>query len=66
MSTRDVGDAAYRRLLNRLPEGEIPTLDEVDVFDPPNMATSYGCTALLAEVDRATGVVTLLDCLASP
>jgi aerobic carbon-monoxide dehydrogenase large subunit len=63
VSTRDVGDAAYRRLLNRLPEGETPTLEEVDVFDPPNMATSYGCTALLAEVDRATGVVTLLDCL---
>lgn len=63
VTTRDVGDAAYRRLLDRLPEGEIPTLEEVDVFDPPNMATSYGCTALLAEVDRETGMVTLLDCL---
>ena len=57
------GDAAYRRLLNRLPEEEIPTLEEVDVYDPPNMATSYGFTALLAEVDRETGTVTLLDCL---
>jgi carbon-monoxide dehydrogenase large subunit len=63
VSTRDVGDAAYRRLLNRLPEGEMPTLEEVDVFDPPNMATSYGCTALLVEVDRETGKVSLLDCL---
>ncbi|MCE0762461.1 xanthine dehydrogenase family protein molybdopterin-binding subunit [Pseudonocardia kujensis] len=63
VSTRDVGDAAYRRLLDRLPENEMPTLEEVDVFDPPNMATSYGCTALLVEVDRGTGRVTLLDCV---
>ena len=63
VSTRDVGDAAYRRLLDRLPEGEMPTLEEVDVFDPPNMATSFGCTVLLAEVDRETGTVALLDCL---
>src|SRR5260370_2684105 len=63
VSTRDVGDAAYRRLFNRLPEAETPTLEEVDVFDPPNITTSYGCTALLVEVDRATGVVTMMDCL---
>ncbi|MDQ4117765.1 MAG: molybdopterin-dependent oxidoreductase [Actinomycetota bacterium] len=63
VTTRDVGDAAYRRLLNRLPESEAPTLEEVDVFDPENMATSYGCTALLVEVDRASGTVTPLDCL---
>lgn len=63
VTTRDIGDAAYRRLLDRLPEGEMPTLEEVDVFDPPNMATSYGCTALLAEVDRETGMVSLIDCL---
>lgn len=63
VTTGEVGDAAYRRLLNRLPDGETPTLEEVDVFDPPNMATSYGCTALLTEVDRETGQVTLLDCL---
>jgi len=63
VTTRDVGDAAYRRLLNKMPESEMPTLEEVDVFDPPNMATSYGCTALLVEVDRGTGAVTLLDCL---
>lgn len=63
VTTREVGDAAYRRLLDRLPESEMPTLEEVDVFDPPNMATSYGCSALLAEVDRETGMVTLLDCL---
>jgi carbon-monoxide dehydrogenase large subunit len=65
VTTRDVGDAAYRRLLDRLPSGEMPTLEEVDVFDPPNMATSYGCTALLVEVDRETGKVELLDCLAA-
>jgi carbon-monoxide dehydrogenase large subunit len=63
VSTRDVGDAAYRRLLGRLPEGEMPTLEEVDVFDPPNMATSYGFAALLLEVDRETGMVSLLDCM---
>ena len=63
VTTRDVGDAAYRRLLDRMPESEMPTLEEVDVFDPPNMATSYGCTALLVEVDRGTGAVSLLDCL---
>jgi carbon-monoxide dehydrogenase large subunit len=64
VTTRDVGDAAYRRLLDRLPSGEIPTLEEVDVFDPPNMATSFGLTALLVEVDRETGKVELLDCIA--
>jgi carbon-monoxide dehydrogenase large subunit len=63
VSTKDVGDAAYRRLRDRLPEAETPTLEEVDVFDPPNMATSYGCAALLVEVDRQTGEVMLLDCL---
>ena len=57
VTTRDVGDAAYRRLLNKMPESEMPTLEEVDVFDPPNMATSYGCTALLVEVDPVLGMV---------
>lgn len=61
VSMRDVGDAAYRRLHNRLPEDVVPTLEEVDVFDPENMATSYGFAALLVEVDRETGVVRLLD-----
>jgi carbon-monoxide dehydrogenase large subunit len=41
----------------------MPTLEEVDVFDPPNMATSYGCTVLMVEVDRESGMVSLLDCL---
>ncbi|MCF7551538.1 xanthine dehydrogenase family protein molybdopterin-binding subunit [Pseudonocardia sp. WMMC193] len=63
VTTRDVGDAAYRRLRDRLPEDEMPTLEEVDVFDPVNMATSFGCAALLVEVDPETGTVTLLDCL---
>ncbi len=37
--------------------------EEVDVFDPTNMTTSNGCTALLLEVDRETGQVQLLDCI---
>jgi carbon-monoxide dehydrogenase large subunit len=61
VSMGDVGDAAYRRLHNRLPEDLTPTLEEVDVYDPENMATSYGYAALLVEVDRETGVVKLLD-----
>jgi carbon-monoxide dehydrogenase large subunit len=63
VTTRDVGDAAYRRLLDRLPDDEMPTLEEVDVFDPVNMATSFGCAALLIEVDPETGTVSMLDCL---
>lgn len=59
----EIGDAAYRRLHERLPEDVIPTLEEVDVFDPENMATSYGFAALLVEVDRETGTVQLLDCI---
>jgi carbon-monoxide dehydrogenase large subunit len=58
-----VGDAAYRRLLDKMPEEEIPTLEEVDVFDPDNMATSYGYSAMLVEVDRQTGQVSVLDYL---
>ena len=61
VSMQDVGDAAYRRLNGRLPEGETPTLEETDVYDPENMATSFGCAALLVDVDRETGVVKLLD-----
>jgi len=57
----DVGDTAYRRLNGRLPEDEMPTLEEVDVYDPENIATTYGYAALLVEVDRETGVVKLLD-----
>lgn len=63
VSTADVGYAAYRMLNGRLAESETPTLEEVDVYDPTNMTTSYGCTALLVEVDRETGSVHLLDCL---
>lgn len=63
VSTADVGFAAYRMLNGKLAESETPTLEEVDVFDPSNMTTSYGCTALLVEVDRETGAVHLLDCL---
>lgn len=58
-----VGDAAYRRLNEKLPEDVSPTLEEREVFDPANVAFSYGCTAVLSEVDRETGVVRLLDYL---
>ncbi|HZZ50769.1 MAG TPA: xanthine dehydrogenase family protein molybdopterin-binding subunit [Pseudonocardia sp.] len=59
VTMRDIGDAAYRQLVGRLPESEIPTLEERDVHDPENVAFSYGATAVLAEVDPETGAVTL-------
>jgi len=58
-----IGDAAYRRLNGVLPESESPTLEEREVFDPANVAFSYGCTAVLAEVDTETGGVRLLGYL---
>ncbi|WP_207782281.1 xanthine dehydrogenase family protein molybdopterin-binding subunit [Phytoactinopolyspora limicola] len=63
VSMAEIGDAAYRRINGRLPEDEVPTLEEREVFDPPNVAFSYGCTAVLADVDRETGEVRLLDYL---
>ena len=59
VTMREIGDASYRRLLNNFPEGEIPTLEERFVFDPENVAFSYGCTATLVEVDRETGHCTV-------
>ncbi|MFD8500876.1 xanthine dehydrogenase family protein molybdopterin-binding subunit [Amycolatopsis sp. NPDC059657] len=59
----EIGDAAYRRINGKLPETETPTLEEREVFDPVNIATSFGCTAVLAEVDHETGVVALLGYL---
>ncbi len=59
----DVGDAAYRRLSGKLPDGMQPTLEERCAFDPEAFAMTYGCTAAMTEVDRETGVVTLLDYL---
>jgi len=56
-----IGSAAYRRLLDGLPEGEDPTLEERAVFDPENLAWSYGASAALVEVDRDTGVARVLD-----
>ncbi|MFR9807003.1 xanthine dehydrogenase family protein molybdopterin-binding subunit [Pseudonocardia sp. RS010] len=63
VTMREIGDAAYRRLAGKLPDGEDPTLEERDVLDPENVAFSYGTTAVLAEVDRETGRVELLDYL---
>jgi carbon-monoxide dehydrogenase large subunit len=63
VSLAEIGDAAYRRLGDRLPVDMSPTLEEREVYDPPNVAFSYGCTAVLSEVDRETGVVRLLDYL---
>ncbi|MGE3597505.1 MAG: xanthine dehydrogenase family protein molybdopterin-binding subunit [Dehalococcoidia bacterium] len=57
----DVGDAAYRRLSGKLPPDMSPTLEERCVFDPEAYAMTYGYTAVMAEVDRETGVVRLLD-----
>jgi carbon-monoxide dehydrogenase large subunit len=65
VTTAEIGRAAYRNLNGLLPEGETPTLEEVDVFDPSNLTTSNGCTALLVEVDRETGQVQMLDCIAA-
>ncbi|GAY12932.1 xanthine dehydrogenase family protein molybdopterin-binding subunit [Pseudonocardia sp. N23] len=63
ITMRDIGDAAYRRLDGKLPDGEDPTLEERDVLDPDNVAFSYGTTAVLVEVDRETGRVDVLDYL---
>ncbi|WP_245633595.1 xanthine dehydrogenase family protein molybdopterin-binding subunit [Amycolatopsis jejuensis] len=62
VTVREVADACYRQV-NRLPDGESPGLQEHEVFDPPSHAFSYGATAVLLEVDRETGKVTLLDYL---
>jgi carbon-monoxide dehydrogenase large subunit len=61
VSMAQIGDASYRRMNGLLPESESPTLQEREVFDPANVAFSYGCTAVLAEVDTDTGTVKLLD-----
>ncbi|WP_228122188.1 xanthine dehydrogenase family protein molybdopterin-binding subunit [Saccharothrix syringae] len=59
----EIGDAAHRRLHGALPEGEEPTLHEREVYDPVDVATAFGCTAVLASVDVETGVVELLGYL---
>jgi len=59
VSMRDIGDAAYRRLLGVFPEDESPTLEERSVYEPENVAFSNGCSAVLVEVDRDTGKATL-------
>jgi carbon-monoxide dehydrogenase large subunit len=56
----EIGNAAYRRLSD-FPADEDATLEERYVFDPENLAWSYGCTAALVEVDRRTGVTQVLD-----
>jgi carbon-monoxide dehydrogenase large subunit len=61
VSFAEIGDAAYRRLNGRLPEGEDPTLEERYVFDPENVAWSFGCTAAMVEIDRETGVTQVID-----
>lgn len=62
LTMREIGDVCYRTVL-RLPETEVPGLEEREVFDPANNAFSYGTTAVLLEVDRETGGVRLLDYL---
>lgn len=60
-----VGDAAYRRLLGKLPEDESPVLEGRKVFEPENVAFSNGCSAAMIEVDRDTGRSTVLQYLVS-
>ena len=62
VSVREVADAAYRTA-GKLPDGESPGLEEREVFDPPSNTFSNGVTAVLLEVDRETGKITLLDYL---
>lgn len=61
ISYAEIGRAAYRRLLDGMPEDEDATLEARYVFDPENLAWSYGCTGALVEVDRETGVARILD-----
>ena len=56
----EVGRAAYLRIID-LPEGTEPGLEAVAVFDPPQMAWSYGANVAVVEVDPGTGKVTFLD-----
>jgi carbon-monoxide dehydrogenase large subunit len=60
VSLAEVGNAAYRNI-GQLPPGQIPTLEEREVLDPENLAVANGCTAVLVEVDRETGIVKVLD-----
>lgn len=60
VSLAEVGNAAYRNI-GQLPPGQIPTLEEREVLDPENLAVANGCTAVLVEVDRETGMVKVLD-----
>ncbi len=60
VSLAQVGHAAYRNI-GQLPPGQTPTLEEREVLDPENLAVANGCTAILVEVDRDTGMVKLLD-----
>lgn len=62
VTMREIGDICYRNV-GRLPETDVPGLEEREVFDPANNAFSYGTTAVLLEVDREPGGVTLLDYL---
>lgn len=55
VSMRDIGDAAYRRLLGVFPDNESPTLEERYVYDPENLTFSNGCSAVLVEVERDSG-----------
>lgn len=62
---REIGDAAYRRPLGKLPLDEAPTLEESFVYDPPDVLFSYGCSAALVEVDPETGATTASEYVAT-
>jgi len=60
VSFAEIGRAAYLRA-DQLPEGEDPGLEEIGVFDPPQMAWPYGVNCVAVEVDPDTGEVRFLD-----
>ena len=60
VSFAEIGRAAYLRA-DQLPEDEDPGLEEIGVFDPPQMAWPYGVNCVAVEVDPKTGEVWILD-----
>lgn len=60
VSFAEIGRAAYLRA-DQLAEDEDPGLEEIGVFDPPQMAWPYGVNCVAVEVDPKTGEVWFLD-----
>lgn len=64
VSVSEVARACYQDLTAASPKATARTLVVTEYFDPPAVAIAYGTVACLAEVDRQTGAVTLLDYIA--